>query len=136
MRTSLARTAYAYVYSSVIRIDRPDIDAPNDVLCRNKRSIAVTPKTKAGLAIIKKLITSADVLIDPFRPGALEKLGLGPTECLRDNPRLVYARMAGYTPGSAYGQMAGHDINYIALSGLLAVCAAYHSREAQLTSLV
>jgi alpha-methylacyl-CoA racemase len=66
------------------------------------------------------LIQRSDVLIDPFRPGTLEKLGLGPDECLKRNPKLVYARLTGYRRTGPYAKLAGHDINYAALSGVLA----------------
>lgn len=88
--------------ASVIRIDRPGPSVPSpDILCRGKRSLAVDSKTPSGRALLRKLIARADVLIDPFRPGVLEKLGLGPEVFLGDeetkglNERLVYARIAG-----------------------------------------
>ncbi|KAF7978801.1 hypothetical protein HWV62_44565 [Athelia sp. TMB] len=86
--------------ASVIRIDRPGVPS-TDILCRGKRSLAVNSKTASGRELLKKLITKADVLIDPFRPGVLEKLGLGPEVFLGCgdesgiNERLIYARMAG-----------------------------------------
>lgn len=86
-----------------------------------KRSICVSPKTQRGLEIIRKLVRSADVLIDPYRPGTLERLHLGPSDCMATNSRLIYARLVGYTPTSHYQDMAGHDINYLALSGVLSV---------------
>lgn len=83
----------------MIRIDHAgNVPYIEDVLCRGKRSLAVNLKTKPGLEVVKRLITQADVLIDPFRPGTLEKLGLAPDEFLgKDglNPRLVYSRIAG-----------------------------------------
>lgn len=88
---------------------------------RGKRSICVSAKSKAGREVITKLIERSDVLIDPFRPGVLEKLGLGPDEMLKLNPKLVYARMYGFEKDSKYANMAGHDINYSALSGVLSV---------------
>jgi alpha-methylacyl-CoA racemase len=86
--------------ASIIRIDRPS-SSLNDTLCEGKRSITLDTKNPAGLAIAKRLIAQADVLIDPFRPGVLERLGLGP-EVFHDtdgkkglNDRLIYARLAG-----------------------------------------
>ncbi|KAG5652777.1 hypothetical protein H0H81_003715, partial [Sphagnurus paluster] len=86
--------------ASVTRVDKPGT-VSIDVLCRGKRSIAVSPKTESGLAILKRLICNADVLIDPFRPGVMERLGLGPEVFLGDgnkpglNPKLIYARIVG-----------------------------------------
>lgn len=86
--------------ASVVRIDRPGSASP-DILCRGKRSFAVNSKTVSGREILKKLIGRADVLIDPFRPGVLERLGLGPEVFLGSsgekglNEKLVYARMGG-----------------------------------------
>lgn len=84
----------------MIRVDRADTGGlSTDVLCRGKRSIALDLKTPAGLAALKRLVQQSDVLIDPFRPGVLEGLGLGPSVFLGDNglnPRLVYARLVGY----------------------------------------
>lgn len=106
--------------ATVLRINRHN-DAPQDMLARFKSSIAVDLKDPAGIAFLKKLITTGgvDVLIDPFRPGVLERLGLGPEELLRLNPRLVYGRITGYRRDGKYATMAGHDINYIGVSGAL-----------------
>ncbi|KAG1750182.1 CoA-transferase family III [Suillus lakei] len=112
--------------ASVIRIDRPS-STTKDLLCAGKRSIALDMKTASGLRVAKDLIAKADILIDPFRPGVLEKLGLGPevfhTIDEREglNDRLVYARLAGFPRNSMHSAMAGHDINYIALSGILSM---------------
>ena len=83
--------------------------------------MAISPKTARGRDIILDLIAQSDVLIDPFRPGVLERLGLGPEVCLKRNPRLVYARLTGYRRTGPYANAAGHDINYLALSGVLAM---------------
>lgn len=112
--------------ASVIRIDRPSL--PNsDVLCAGKRSIVLDLKSPAGLAVARRLVARADVLIDPFRPGVMEKMGLGP-EVFHDgegtigvNDRLIYARVAGFPADGAYKSMAGHEINYLALSGVLSI---------------
>ncbi|KAF5647710.1 alpha-methylacyl racemase [Fusarium sp. NRRL 25303] len=108
--------------ASVLRIDRarPDASAPTeDMLARHKSSIAVDLKSERGVALIRRLVAEADVLIDPFRPGVLEKLSLGPDELCRLNPRLIYGRMTGFRRDGKYALMAGHDINYLAVSGTL-----------------
>lgn len=118
--------------ATVLRIDRAHSGAHTatatppaptaDTLTRRKSSIAVNTKSPAGLALIKTLIPSADVLIDPFRPGVLEKMGLDPEKVLlRLNPRLIVARMTGFRRDGKYKDMAGHDINYIAVSGMLSL---------------
>lgn len=89
------------------------------LLDRGKRSIALNLKDPDELEIARRLIASADALIEGFRPGVMEKLGLGPQDCQRDNPKLVYGRMTGWGQDSPNAAMAGHDLNYIALSGAL-----------------
>lgn len=91
------------------------------MLARHKSSIIVDLKNPRGVALIKCLAKHIDVLIDPFRPGVLEKLGLGPDELLAINPRLIYGRMTGFRRDGKYADMAGHDINYLAASGVLAL---------------
>ena len=111
--------------ADVIRIDRPGAtspmakDARTDVLNRSRRSLTVDLKQSAGVHLVRKLVGSADGLIEGFRPGVMERLGLGPDLLLCDNPRLVYGRMTGWGQQGPYAQTAGHDINYIALSGAL-----------------
>ncbi|KAG7127520.1 Isopenicillin N epimerase component 2 like protein [Verticillium longisporum] len=115
--------------ASVLRIDRavPQADGKGkplpteDMLARHKASIAVDLKAPAGVALVKALAASADMLIDPFRPGVLEKLGLGPDVLCALNPRLIYGRMTGFRRDGKYATMAGHDINYLAVSGALGV---------------
>lgn len=92
-----------------------------DMLARHKSSVAIDLKRRGGAALARRLALSADVLIDPFRPGVLERLGLGPDVFLGENPRLVYARMAGFRRDGRYAAAAGHDINYLAVSGVLAL---------------
>jgi alpha-methylacyl-CoA racemase len=106
--------------AEVIRIDRPGarIDA-KDPLLRSRRLIGVDLKTDAGKARVRDLIKGADGLIEGFRPGVTERLGLGPDVLLADNPRLVYGRMTGWGQTGPYAAAAGHDINYIALAGAL-----------------
>ncbi|PHH77496.1 hypothetical protein CDD82_3487 [Ophiocordyceps australis] len=104
--------------ASVLRIDRPD-STSTDLLTRRKASIGVNLKSRGGVALVRRLASRVDVLIDPFRPGVLEKLGLGPDELLGSNERLIYARMSGFRRDGRYSAMAGHDINYLAVSGVL-----------------
>ncbi|MBX9605755.1 MAG: CoA transferase [Gammaproteobacteria bacterium] len=107
--------------ADVIRIDRAQGAADTDygALGRNRRSVGVNLKHPDGIATTLKLIASADALIDPLRPGVMERLGLGPEVCLAANPRLVYGRMTGWGQDGPLAQAAGHDINYIALTGAL-----------------
>jgi alpha-methylacyl-CoA racemase len=111
--------------ADVIRVDRPDGQpmlpqgGAADVLGRGKRSVAVDLKDSAGLATARRLIDTADVLVDPYRPGVLERVGLSPDDCLERNPGLVFARMTGWGQTGPLAQAAGHDINYIALVGAL-----------------
>lgn len=113
--------------ADVIRIERagqvtggdPE-NPPQDFLNRSRRSIGVDLKSPEGVAVAIDLIAKADGLIEGFRPGVMERLGLGPDVCLERNPRLVYGRMTGWGQEGPYASMAGHDINYIALSGVLA----------------
>jgi len=110
--------------ASVVRIDRTNQSTSADVLCRGKRSIAIDLKKPSGRELLRKMIAASDVLIDPFRPGVMEKLGLGPSIFLGGNgiaKGLVYARIAGFNTTSKYKDMAGHDLNYIALSGALSL---------------
>jgi len=94
---------------------------PKNPLDRGKRSMRVDLKSEDGVAVLKKMIRDADVLVEPFRPGVMEKLGLGPEEALALNPRLIFARLTGWGQKGPYTAMAGHDINYIALSGALSL---------------
>ncbi|XP_070542938.1 alpha-methylacyl-CoA racemase-like [Ptychodera flava] len=102
--------------ADVVKIERANRPSNLD---RGKRSIALNLKKKGGVEIARKLCQRADVIIEPFRPGVMEKLGLGPDELLKLNPRLIYARLTGFGQSGEYSQMAGHDINYLAMSGLL-----------------
>jgi alpha-methylacyl-CoA racemase len=113
--------------AEVVRIDRPGASPPwrghdhrLDVLARGRRSVAVDLKHPDACAAVLDLLESADVLIDPFRPGVCERLGLGPDVCLERNPRLVFARMTGWGQTGPLAGAAGHDIDYIALAGPLA----------------
>jgi alpha-methylacyl-CoA racemase len=107
--------------ADVIRIDRPvDACGPGDVvLGRGKRSIVLDLKAPADLEIALKLVDRADVVIDPMRPGAAERLGLGADACRARNPRLIYAQMTGWGQSGPLAATAGHDLNYIAVAGAL-----------------
>lgn len=112
--------------ADVVRVDRAASDnrglsfTPRfDVLNRGKRSVAVDLKSSHGLEVVLRLAESSDVLIEGFRPGVTERLGLGPAECLARNPELVYGRMTGWGQDGPWATIAGHDIDYIALNGTL-----------------
>ena len=104
--------------SAAVRGGDPDVP-PADVMLRGRRSIGIDMKSPDGLEAVMKLIESADGLIEGFRPGVTERLGVGPDDCLARNPRLVYGRMTGWGQEGPYAHAAGHDINYIALAGAL-----------------
>jgi alpha-methylacyl-CoA racemase len=112
--------------AEVIRIVRPGPGQfgggrpTHDLLSRGRRSICVDLKRKEGIDTILRLCEQADGLFEGFRPGVMERLGLGPDTCLARNPRLVYGRMTGFGQEGPLAQAAGHDINYIAVSGVLA----------------
>jgi alpha-methylacyl-CoA racemase len=112
--------------AEVLRIDRAEdanlgipTDAKFGVLQRGRRSVALDLKKKEGTEVALKLIEKADALIEGFRPGVMERLGLGPDLCLARNPRLVFGRMTGWGQDGPLAHAAGHDINYIALTGAL-----------------
>ncbi len=106
--------------ADVIRVDRVGAGSM-DLLARGKRSVAVNLKSPDGVATVLRLAERADVLLEPFRPGVMERLGLGPDVACGRNPRLVYARLTGFGQDGPYAAMAGHDINYIAISGALSL---------------
>ncbi|MDA0364613.1 MAG: CaiB/BaiF CoA-transferase family protein [Chloroflexi bacterium] len=113
--------------ADIVRVDRTDrarggdpAKPPGDLLARGRRSIAIDLKQPEGVALAWRLIEGADALFEGFRPGVMERFGLGPDESLQRNPKLVYGRMTGWGQSGPYAQMAGHDINYIALAGALA----------------
>jgi len=113
--------------AEVVRVERaqavrgpaPDT-AHGDVSLRGRRNIAIDLKHPDGVATLLDLVEHADGLIEGFRPGVMERLGVGPDECLARNPKLVFGRMTGWGQDGMYGQAAGHDINYISLAGSLA----------------
>src|SRR5271167_948368 len=113
--------------AEVLRIDRAEdaalgisLDAKYSLLSRGRKSVAIDLKRRAGAEAAMKLIERADALLEGFRPKVMERLGLGPDECLKHNPRLIYGRMTGWGQDGPLAHAAGHDINYIALSGVLA----------------
>ncbi len=112
--------------AEVVRVDRLadaglGIAMPKkyNLLGRGRRSIALDLKNQDGIEALLKLIDKADVVLEGFRPGVMERLGLGPDVCLKRNPRLVYARVTGWGQEGPLSRSAGHDLNYIALSGAL-----------------
>ncbi|XP_056369302.1 alpha-methylacyl-CoA racemase [Oenanthe melanoleuca] len=108
--------------AQVVRVDRLSRSAASahgDVQSRGKRSVALDLKRPQGAAVLRRLCRGADVLIEPFRHGVMERLGLGPEVLLQENPRLIYARLTGFGQTGKYAKSAGHDINYLALSGVL-----------------
>lgn len=108
--------------AEVIRIERPGAADPKvaePISGRNKKSVVLDLKEDAGKAALMTLIEQADALIDPYRPGVCEKLGFGPDECLARNHKLVFARMTGWGQTGPLAQAAGHDLNYIAITGAL-----------------
>lgn len=122
----LASTLLSDMGASVLRVDR---NVPSglgaarggthtDVLRRGRHSVSIDLKDAAGIETVMTLVEKADALIDPFRPGVTERLGLGPDECLVRNPRLLYARMTGWGQDGPLAQAAGHDLNYLSLTGI------------------
>ena len=113
--------------ADVVRVDRADRASggdpavpPSDILNRGRRSVALDLKSPEGVAVLLDMVAEADGLIEGFRPGVAERLGFGPDVCAARNPRLVFGRMTGWGQDGPYAHTAGHDINYIALGGVLA----------------
>ena len=109
--------------ADVIRVERPGVGAfpanDKDVTTRGRPSVALDLKDPAATGVVLDLVEGADVLVEGMRPGAMERLGLGPDECLARNPRLVYGRMTGWGQDGPFAHAAGHDLNYIAITGAL-----------------
>src|SRR5690349_8512717 len=107
--------------AEVVRIDRREgpAGAREDFVGRGRRSVALDLKLPAAIEAALRLVEGVDALIEGFRPGVMERLGLGPEPCLTRNPHLVYGRMTGWGQEGPLAQAAGHDINYIALTGAL-----------------
>jgi len=105
---------------TVCRAQGGRVRSQGDPVSRGKRSIAIDIKSAEGVKVLKRLASRADVFLEPFRPGVVEKLGVGPEVLCSENPRLIYGRMTGFGQGgNEFSKMAGHDNNYIALSGVL-----------------
>ncbi|NKY43640.1 CaiB/BaiF CoA transferase family protein [Nocardia cerradoensis] len=123
--TPLAGMMLADLGANIIRIDRPAglawsvPDPADDILGRGRRSIGLNLKDQRGVELFLRMVENADVLIEGYRPGVAERLGIGPTVCLERQPRLVYGRMTGWGQQGPLAAAAGHDINYLALSGAL-----------------
>ncbi|MGB5811130.1 MAG: CaiB/BaiF CoA-transferase family protein [Polyangiales bacterium] len=108
--------------AEVIRVGRPQpshLQAAFDLMSRGKRSVVLDLKSAEGTSALLEIIKSADALIEGFRPGVMERLGVGPDACLAANPKLVFGRMTGWGQEGPYAKTAGHDINYISLAGAL-----------------
>ena len=111
--------------ADVIRVDRPlqgsvpTHPMDTDIITRGRGSVAVDLKHPDGAEVVRRLTDQADVIVEGFRPGVMERLGLGPDECRGRNPRLIYARMSGFGQDGPLAQAAGHDINYLAAAGVL-----------------
>ena len=110
--------------ADVLRVDRADTGGPDPgraqgPLSRGRRSVQLNLKDPEGIGLLLSLLEDADVLVEGFRPGVAERLGFGPDECARRNPRLIYARMTGWGQDGPLAPTAGHDIDYIAISGVL-----------------
>ncbi|QKV91778.1 CoA transferase [Streptomyces sp. NA02950] len=116
--------------ADVLRVDRPGgtgglrIDPDYDIANRNKRSVLLDLKSDAGRAAVLDLAERADILIEGYRPGVAERLGVGPEACLARNPKLVYGRMTGWGQDGPLARTAGHDIGYIAVAGALGMIGA------------
>ncbi len=108
--------------AEVIRIDRASGASAlvmKDVSARGKKSVVINLKDAGGIETLLRMVENADVIIDPFRPGVCEKLGIGPDVCLQRNPKLIFARMTGWGQEGPLAHTAGHDINYISITGAL-----------------
>lgn len=122
----MAAMLLADLGATVLRLERPQpsglgLDRPTRLtfLNRGRKSVVVDLKKPAGVALAIELVSRADALIEGFRPGTMERLGLGPDACLARNPRLVYGRVTGWGQDGPLAQTAGHDLNYIAITGAL-----------------
>ena len=103
--------------AQVIRVERAGmIGVPNDPLLRNRRSISIDLKQAEGCEVVRRLAANADGFVEGYRPGVMERLGLGPDELLKANSKLVYGRITGWGQDGPLSQEAGHDVNYIAIS--------------------
>ncbi|SON61182.1 Acetyl-CoA:oxalate CoA-transferase [Mycobacterium simulans] len=128
--------------ADVVRIDRPSASVAGgggtakDAMLRNRRVITADLKSGQGRDLVLKLVAKADVLIEGYRPGVIERLGLGPEDCAKVNARLIYARMTGWGQTGPRSQQAGHDINYISLNGILHAIGRVNERPVPPLNLV
>jgi alpha-methylacyl-CoA racemase len=133
---------FADMGAEIIRIDRVDADAASpgtdrqNVAARGRRSVGLDLKNPEAARVVIRMCRHVDGLIEGFRPGVMERLGLGPIECLRENPRLVYGRMTGWGQTGPLSHTAGHDINYLALSGSLYMFGRENEKPAPPLNLV
>jgi alpha-methylacyl-CoA racemase len=121
--------------ADVVRIDRPGA-AGVDPMLRNRRFVIADLKSDEGRALVLKLVAKADVLIEGYRPGVTERMGLGPDDCAKVNERLVYGRMTGWGQTGPRSKQAGHDINYISLNGVLHAIGRVNERPVPPLNLV
>jgi alpha-methylacyl-CoA racemase len=128
--------------ADVVRVDRPSkggaaaSDVAKDASMRNRRIVTADLKSDEGREGVLKLVAKADVLIEGYRPGVTERLGLGPEDCAKVNDRLIYARMTGWGQAGPRSQQAGHDINYISLNGILHAIGRVNERPVPPLNLV
>ncbi|XP_078618080.1 alpha-methylacyl-CoA racemase-like isoform X2 [Branchiostoma floridae x Branchiostoma japonicum] len=122
--------------AKVTRVDKTRAAMSMDMLARGKRSVALNLKQQEGVDVLRRMCQKSDVLIEPFRAGVMERLGLGPDTLMKDNPGLIYARMTGFGQSGSFSQMAGHDINYIGLSGMLSLLGRKHENPMPPTNLL
>ena len=113
--------------ADVIRVDRPSTVASTDMLSRHKRSVQIDMKQAAGQQCLRRMLQQADVLLEGFRPGVLESLQLDPQDLLKEFPRLIVARLSGFGQTGPLRTVAGHDLNYVGLAGLLDFVGPAHS---------
>ncbi len=124
---------FADMGAEVIRVERAQAVRPGasgkitDISVRSRKNIAIDLKSPEGVEALLKLVEKADAIIEGFRPGVMERLGVGPDACLARNPKIVFGRMTGWGQDGPYALAAGHDINYISLAGAL----AHYGREGQ-----
>lgn len=115
--------------ADVIKIEKKSTKKKIEpILDRNKRIITLDLKNNEDNTLVKKLISKADVLIEGFRPGVMERLGLGPTDCEKINPKLIFGRITGWGQNGPYAKKAGHDINYLSITGALNAIGLKHTR--------
>jgi alpha-methylacyl-CoA racemase len=124
--------------ADVVRVERPNAagGAVKDAMLRNRRSVTADLRSDEGRELVRTLIAKADVLIEGYRPGVTERLGLGPEDCAKINDRLIYARMTGWGQSGPRALQAGHDINYISLNGVLRAIGRVNERPVPPLNLV